>query len=678
MPVVPVTPLPVVDILHGVPIADPYRWLEDRSTPETESWIAAQVQLHDDYFSRVPGMNSLRSRVEHYLDIETVEQPSRVENQYFFRRRKKGEEQACLWVRDIQSGIERILVDPSPYGKFVAVTISRISDDGRMLAYEQRNGGGKTATIHFVDVVSGKVHDEYLDSGYLRGLAFDAPNAGFYYCHETPEDLDRFRQHQIRFHVFGSPLASDRVLFSVPRADRSRVSLIGDDRNLGAVLSYEVDGEMRVDLYCAKRSVDESWAAIFVDRKAPYSPRFHNGRIYVISSGAGLRGQILALNDDGSESQVLIPEGDAPMRDCQFLGNKIIVTYLANLEPVVHVWTLDGAFLSKLPTQKDGSLELLRPHAARNEASFFVYESFHQSPCVLELNESHLERAAWAQCNTALDTTHFVAQRVTYPSKDGTEIPMFLLKSKEENSRTPRPVIMTAYSGFGACVTPRFSALVAIMLELGAVFALPNIRGGGEFGRAWYEAALARRRQVAFDDFICAAEWISDQHIASPDRIAIFGGSNSGLLVGAAMTQRPDLFQEVLCIAPILDMVRYEHFGDAAKSRSEFGTVADSEDFQALYAYSPYHKVADNVNYPATLFVSGDKDTVCDPAHTRKMAARLQGRSVQSNPILVDYSPNRGHTAVLPLSVRIDALTRRIAFLCHQLKIAIPEEGLYD
>jgi prolyl oligopeptidase len=678
MPVVTVSPDPVVDILHGVPVADPYRRLEDHSSPETESWIVAQKQLHDDYFSRVPGMSSLRSRVECYLDIETVEQPSRVENRYFFRRRKKGEEQACLWVRDIQSGIERMLVDPSPFGKFIAVAISRISDDGKMMAYEQRNGGERTATIHFVDVVSGEVLKESLYSGYLRGLDFDSPITGFYYCHETPEDIHRFRQHEIRFHAFGSSLSSDRVLLSAPRTDRSRMSLIADERNLGAVLSREVDGEMRVDLYCAKRSRDEAWTPIFVNHRAPYGPLFHNGCVYVICPGSGSRGQIVALNDDGSERQILIPEGDALIHGFQFFGNKIIVSYLVNLEPVVHVWDLDGTFLGVLPTPKEGSFDLLRSRSMHNESVFFVYESFHQSPSVLEMDQNHLECGVLAKPNATLDKSRFKARRMKYLSRDGTEIPIYLIEPRQENTRTPRPTVLTAYGGFGMNMTPRFSALVAIMLELGAVFALPNIRGGGEFGRAWHEAARARRRQVAFDDFICAAEWLRDRHITSGEGIAIFGGSNSGLLVGAAMTQRPDLFKAVLCMAPILDMVRYEQFGDAAKAKSEFGTVTDIEDFHALYAYSPYHRVADEVNYPATLFVSGDKDTVCDPAHTRKMAARLQGRSAQSNPILVDYSPNRGHTAVLPLSVRIDALTRRIAFLCHQLKISIPEESLHD
>jgi prolyl oligopeptidase len=234
---------------------------------------------------------------------------------------------------------------------------------------------------------------------------------------------------------------------------------------------------------------------------------------------------------------------------------------------------------------------------------------------------------------------------------------------------------MTSYGGFGVSMTPQYSVLVTVMMELGAVFALPHIRGGGEFGRSWHEAGRARNRQTAIDDFIAAAKWLCAEGFTTPTKLAIFGGSNSGLLVGAAMTQRPGLFRAVLCIAPLLDMVRYERFDQATKWRLEYGSVDVAQDFHALHAYSPYHRVLRNVDYPAVLFVSGDKDDRCNPAHVRKMAARLQERGAQRNPVLVDYSAERGHVPVLPLSVRIDALARRLAFLSGELGIEVPEEA---
>jgi prolyl oligopeptidase len=278
---------------------------------------------------------------------------------------------------------------------------------------------------------------------------------------------------------------------------------------------------------------------------------------------------------------------------------------------------------------------------------------------------------------TEYSLTHsLLVQHVCYSSKDGTEIPMCLVMRNELTPIRVRPVILTGYGGFGTSMTPRFSVLVTMMLDLGAIFAMPSIRGGSEFGRAWHEAARARRRQVAFDDFISAAEWLCAEGITTPHMLAIFGASNSGLLVAAVMTQRPELFCAVLCIAPLLDMIRYEHFNLARKWRCEYGSTEDAEDFHALYAYSPYHRVRENVNYPSTLFVSGDMDERCNPAHARKMTAVLQDRKSQVNPILLDYSGQRGHLPVLPLSVRIEALERRIAFLCRQLGIRIPSDGV--
>jgi prolyl oligopeptidase len=237
---------------------------------------------------------------------------------------------------------------------------------------------------------------------------------------------------------------------------------------------------------------------------------------------------------------------------------------------------------------------------------------------------------------------------------------------------------MTGYGGFGVAMTPQYSVLVTIMMELGTVFALPHIRGGGELGKPWHDAGRARNRQTAIGDFVAAGEWLCRKGITVPSKLAIFGGSNSGLLVGSAMTQSPGLFRAVLCIAPLLDMVRYERFDQAAKWQSEYGSVECAEEFQALHALSPYHHVRSDEDYPATLFVTGDRDDRCNPAHVRKMAARLQERAAQRNSILVDYSAERGHSPVLPLLERVDALARRLAFLCRELTIEVPEEGRHE
>jgi prolyl oligopeptidase len=282
--------------------------------------------------------------------------------------------------------------------------------------------------------------------------------------------------------------------------------------------------------------------------------------------------------------------------------------------------------------------------------------------------------ADWRRTETPFQAGDYQLLQTCYPSRDGTQIPITLVGREDVLAAQDRPAIMTAYGGYGLSATPRFSVLVAFLLEQGCLFAHPGIRGGSEFGSAWHEAAKGRNRQRAFDDFLCAAEWLIVRNYTSPKKLAIFGGSNGGLLVAAAMTQRPELFRAVLCLSPLLDMLRYHLFDTAQVWRDELGSADDPEEFDALRRYSPYHNVQQDVAYPATMIVSGDADTNCNGLHARKMVARLQACNSPSHPVLLDYSPYRGHSPVLPLSERIQALTDRIAFLCDQLMLPIWQE----
>jgi len=298
-------------------------------------------------------------------------------------------------------------------------------------------------------------------------------------------------------------------------------------------------------------------------------------------------------------------------------------------------------------------------------------ESFAEPIGIFRYSARSNERSLWATRGIPFDSTDYSHSQVWYASKDGTSIPMFLVGRREVLDRGDHPTIMTSYGGYGVSMTPQFSIFVAFLMERGCLFALPNIRGGSEFGVEWHNAAKRRNRQTAYDDFLYAAEWLIKTGRTSPGKLAIFGGSNSGLLVGAALTQRPDLFRAVVCMVPMLDMLRYHLFDNAHVWREEFGTVDDPDDFAVLAKYSPYHQVRDSVAYPATMIVSGDADQNCNPLHARKMTARLQAANVSDRPIFLDYSKFRGHSPVLPLSERIEALTDRMAFLCDQLQLSV-------
>ena len=671
MPLSTFRPAPVEEILHGIVVRDPYRWLEDRTLPETQEWIEEQQRRCDSYFASCDDLGAIRKRVQGYLDTEAVDQPARVGDRYFYRRRDRGQEQACIYVRNIATGAERLLVDPSDGGPFASVGIYRISEGGSVLAYETKQGGEDRRAICFVDVESGRKLPDRIETGYARGLAFTPDHRGFFYCHELSVDA---QEHRIQFHLFHESVV-DQVVFRGAPAPGSRLVLTADSVHLGAILIRRLEANLLEDLWIARQGEPTHWRQVFADRELPFSPILRYGRIFALSYIDAPNGRLVELDEDGCVVRTVIPERNTMIRRLVVAGNRIYTSHLDDLVPSVRSWSLSGEDLGEVDLPAGGTVHLI---ANRNETDgfFYTYESFTQPAITFEYLPDSKQSQIWHAQPLPTNRQPIQVRQVAYPSKDGTQIPMTLVAGKNTDFACEAPVIMSAYGGFGVSATPQFSILVTVLLELGAVFALPHIRGGGEFGRAWHEAARAKNRQTSFDDFLRAAEWLCHEGVTSPRQLALFGGSNSGLLAGAAMTQRPDLFRAVLCIAPLLDMLRYECFDKAAQWSHEYGSIDDPEEFNALYTYSPYHRIEEHINYPAGMFVSGDKDERCNPAHVRKMAARLQDRDSQTSPVVVDYSEERGHSPVLPLSIRIDALTRRIAFLCKELGLSTSAGGV--
>jgi len=336
----------------------------------------------------------------------------------------------------------------------------------------------------------------------------------------------------------------------------------------------------------------------------------------------------------------------------------------------VFIFDFAGNKIGEIPVRGDETHRIIGG-LPDNDEILIETESFTQPIEIFRYSSKRKERTHWATRSIPFDSVDYSYSRLWFTSKDGTRVPMFLVGRCDVLKSSNSPTIMTSYGGFGVSMTPRFSVFVAFLMERGCLFALPNIRGGSEFGVEWHDAAKHRNRQTAYDDLICAAEWLLKTGRTAPGKLAIFGGSNSGLLVGAALTQRQDLFGAVVCMVPILDMLRYHLFDNAQVWREEFGTVENPSDFAVLSGYSPYHQVRDGIAYPATMIVSGDADQSCNPLHARKMTARLQAANTSEHPIFLDYHRLRGHSPVLPLVERIEALTDRTAFLCDQLQLPV-------
>ena len=374
----------------------------------------------------------------------------------------------------------------------------------------------------------------------------------------------------------------------------------------------------------------------------------------------------MRLNGNETRFRTVVAECDSRIQRWVIARDGIAISYLFNLETEIHLFDLEGRWVTQLALDEWETLRLTSGSVSEEEF-FLERESFTLPVEIWRCAHRRPKPALWWRPRIDFDRRKFCQRRVWFRAKDGIDIPMFLTARENVFDSGPQPVIMTAYGGHGVGVTPQFSVLAALLMELGCIFALPNIRGGSEFGQRWHEAARRSKRQVARNDFLNAAEWLLSSGTAQAGKLAIFGGSNSGLLVASAAVERPDLFCAVLCIAPLVDMLRYHLFDGAGIWRDEFGTADNRSDFPALLAYSPYHRVRNNTRYPATMIVSGDADQSCNPLHARKMVARLQGANASDRPVLLDYSSRRGHVSTLSLTERIQSVADRVAFLCHCL-----------
>lgn len=657
----------VTEILHGVAITDPYRWLEDQDSPRTREWIAVQTQYARAYLDSIPSRDGIRKRIRALLDVETHDSLQKVGSRYFFRKRRPGQEQPCIYMREGLDGKDQVLIDPAERGTgpYTAVKLLRISPHGQLLLYEVKQGGERSGSFELFDVENRRPLRDKLARGFLRGFAFSPDSRAFYYVHEPLTSSSRTAYR----HVLGTNFAEDVRVFHAGEDERSRLSIVSGTEQLGFFL-VRFNDRTSIDFYLWP--IESTQAPETVIRNADYKfgpVPMNSGRILAITDRSAPNFRIVEVCRNSAsqwEFRDIVPESDSPIQNWAVIANHIFVSYFRKLQSEIKIFDFSGKEIGDVPVLKRDTIRFL-PNSNAEDELFFERESFTRpvETCSFSLSKSQV--TLWTRRTVPVDRNEFDQKQVWFRSKDDTEIPMFLVGRRELIQGGPHPTIMTSYGAYGVSMTPQFSVFVAFMMERGCLFALPNIRGGSEFGMEWHDAAKRRKRQVAIDDFLGAAEWLIESGRADPTRFAIFGGSNSGLLVGAAMTQRPQLFRAVVCMVPMLDMLRYHLFDNAHVWKEEFGTAEDPDDFAALFGYSPYHNLRDRTPYPATMIVSGDSDQNCNALHARKMVARLQTANISEYPIFLDYYPLRGHSPVLPVSKRIDALTDRMAFLCDQL-----------
>jgi prolyl oligopeptidase len=662
----------VTDLLHGVAVADPYRWLENQDSPRTRDWLLAQTQYARSYLDSIPGRDRIRDRVRQLVQVETYESLQKVGTRYFFLKRLARQEQPCICFREGVDGLDHVLVDPTlrGTGPRTAVKPLCVSPDGSLLLYEIKEGGERTGTFEILEIRTGNVLQDVLSRGYLRGFAFTPDSRSFYYVHEALEAKEP-SYHAAYKHCIGTSFAEDQQVFFAGHGNQLRLHVVAGAKHLG-FLVVRFKAARAIDFHLWR--LEDSDGPQTIIRNAPYmfGPMLlKDGRVLAATDREAPNFRIVEVRfgkTPDPEFVDVVPNSELPIQSWTLCGDRIFVSYLRDIQTEIKVFDLFGRPLGQVPVNKWDTVRLMGSSDDGNEL-FFEQESFTKPVQIRRYLPAKSDVTVWAERATPFDGQSCRHTQVWFPAKDGTQIPMFLVGRHGVIEGGAHPTIMTSYGGYGVSMTPQFSVFMAFLIERGCIFALPNIRGGSEFGRAWHDAAKRQHRQVAFDDFLAAAEWLVETGRAESRKLAIFGGSNSGLLVGAAMTQRPDLFRAVVCMVPLLDMLRYHLFNDAQLWKEELGTADDAGDFAALFAYSPYHNVRDGTAYPATMIISGDSDQKCNPLHARKMTARLQAANVPGHPIFLDYSRHRGHSPVLPLSDRIEALTDRMAFLCDQLQL---------
>ena len=670
----PHTPVEAVtEILHGVPVMDPYRWLEDQESPRTRAWIAVQTQFARAYLDTIPGRERIRERIRKLLDVETYDSLQKVGNRYFFRKRLPGREQPCTYFREGLDGQDQLLIDPDQRGtgRYTAITPLRVSPDGRLLLYEVKEGGERRSVFELLEIDTGNRLPDFLPHGSLRGFAFEPDSRSFYYVHE-PADAKGASARTAFRHVLGTPFKEDKQVFAAEGSEHIRLHIVPGKEHFGFLVFRLLD-RTYTEFHLLRIGIEATPRPILQGAEYRFGPLLKNdGGILAITDRDAPNLRIVAVHPQAEKKPVfvdIVPAGDVPIQHWVLAGQQIIVVYIKEGNTQVEVFDLYGRWIRELPLNDSQTIRLIGASDTGDEV-LFEQETFTKPIQIYSYSTQDAKLRLWARRDLPFMSRAFSHTRVVFPAKDGVEIPMFLVGREDLLKGGAHPTIMTSYGGFGISMTPQFSVFIAFLMERGCLLRCRIFAEVPNSDRR-HSSAKRRNRQVAFDDFLEAARWLIDNNRTEPGKLAIFGGSNSGLLVGAAMTQRPDLFRAVVCMVPMLDMLRYHLFDDARAWKEEFGTADDPEDFRHSLNYSPYHSIRKGIKYPATMIVSGDFDQNCNPLHARKMTAGLQAANVSDRPVLLDYCRQRGHSPVLPLSARIEALTDRMAFLCDQLGLAM-------
>ncbi|WP_204103896.1 MULTISPECIES: prolyl oligopeptidase family serine peptidase [Spirulina sp. CCY15215] len=663
-----------IDVYHGIEVKDPYRWLEDPNTEETQAWIEAQNQVTLPYLKNIPGREKIKDRVTQLWNYEKYSSPWKKGDRYFYAKNDGLQNQNVIYTLKTLEDTPEVLLDPNQFSEDGTVALSglSISENGEFAAYSISRSGSDWQEWKIKNIATKEDLPDLLKWVKFSGAWWTNDSQGFFYSrYDEPNEKTKFEDinyfQKLYYHHLGTEQSEDTLIYHRP--DRKEWGFSADVTEDGRYLIIHIRlGTDPRNLIFYKDLEDPEGEVIELisEFEANYNFVDNEGSIFWLSTDLDApRGRLIAIDINDPEKKnwrEIIPESSETLQSVGILGDRFIIDYLQDAYTAIKIFTLEGQFIREVELPGIGST---RGFIGKKEdtETFYAFTSFTTPTTVYHYDIVTGKSTLFRKPKVDFNSDEYVVEQVFYPSKDGTKIPMFLTYKKGIKQDKNNPTYLYGYGGFNVSLTPSFSIANLIWMEMGGIYAMPNLRGGGEYGEEWHQAGMKLNKQNVFDDFISAAEWLISHQYTSTEKLAIGGGSNGGLLVGACMTQRPDLFAAALPAVGVMDMLRFPEFTIGWAWCSDYGSPENEEEFKALYAYSPLHNLKSGTNYPATLITTADRDDRVVPAHSFKFAAALQASHIGDRPVLIRIETKAGHGAGKPTTKIIEEISDRWAFL---------------
>ena len=663
------------DVYFGTEVNDPYVWLEDDHSKETADWVQEQNNLTFDYLSKIPYRNDMKEALTAMWNFPKEEAPWQYKGKYFTYKNNGLQNQSVLYVKDGLDGEERILIDPNTMAEdgTVSLSFTSPSKDGNYFAYQISSGGSDWGEIH-VKTMDGEDLPDVIQ--WVKHSGFSWYQDGFFYSrYEEPKKhvlSGKNENQKVYYHKLGTKQEEDVLIYENKEAPNQRFSawVPEGEKYITLSVSEATSGNMLLI-----RTLDQL-VGTFTTVIDNYETDNHiveniDDDFYILTNQGATNWKLSKFNAklNPISFEDVIPEKDDVLQSVTFIGEKIIAEYLHNASSKLSVYSRDGEYETDIALPSYGTISAINGNKDSNEM-FYSFTSFTIPNHIYHSDVSNLKQELYNERKLAFQPSNYICEQVFYQSKDGTKVPMFITYKEGMVKDSSNPLLLYGYGGFNISLTPDFSVSRMLFLENGGIYVVPNLRGGGEYGKKWHEAGTKLNKQNVFDDFIAAAEYLIKEKYTSPEKLAIKGGSNGGLLVGACMTQRPDLFGVALPAVGVMDMLKYHKFTIGGGWKVDYGSSENEEEFNYLLTYSPLHNVREGKNYPATLITTGDHDDRVVPAHSFKYAAELQTKQSGNNPILIRVETMAGHGFGKPLSKQINELADEWAFTFHNLGLS--------